>query len=82
MREEMHARLEALKKEFETGQAELEKVEKQRTYVRETVLRISGAIQVLEELLAKEQTLKQRNGADPGEVRTTPAQATDMDESA
>jgi hypothetical protein len=51
MREQMRARLEELKKELETGQAELQKVEMQRTYLRETVLRISGATQVLEELL-------------------------------
>jgi hypothetical protein len=42
MREEIQARLEALKKELETGQAELQKVEMQRTYLRETVLRIGG----------------------------------------
>lgn len=51
MRELIQARLEALKKELETGQAELQKVEMQRTYLRETVLRIDGAVQVLEELL-------------------------------
>ena len=50
MREQTQARLELLRKEFETGQAELERVERQRTYLHETVLRISGAIQVLEEL--------------------------------
>jgi predicted nuclease with TOPRIM domain len=51
MREEIQARLEELKKELETGQAELQKVEMQRTYLHETLLRISGAVQVLEELL-------------------------------
>jgi predicted nuclease with TOPRIM domain len=51
MREQIQARLEELKKELETGQAELQKVEMQRTYLRETVLRIDGAVQVLEELL-------------------------------
>jgi hypothetical protein len=53
MQEQMHTRIEALRKELETGQAELEKVERQRTYLHETMLRISGAIQVLEELLAE-----------------------------
>jgi hypothetical protein len=42
MREEIQARLEELKKELETGQAELQKVEMQRTYLHETVLRIGG----------------------------------------
>jgi predicted nuclease with TOPRIM domain len=51
MREQIQARLEELKKELEAGQAELQKVEMQRTYLRETVLRIGGAVQVLEELL-------------------------------
>ncbi len=53
MREQIQARLEELKKELETGQAELQKVEMQRTYLHETVLRISGAVQVLEELLGE-----------------------------
>jgi hypothetical protein len=54
MREQIQTRLEALRKEIEIGQAELEKIENQRTYLRETMLRISGAIKVLEELLAEE----------------------------
>jgi hypothetical protein len=54
MRERIQTRLEALRKEIEIGQAELEKVENQRTYLREALLRISGAIKVLEELLAEE----------------------------
>jgi hypothetical protein len=57
MREQMQTRLEALRKEIEIGQAELEKVESQRTYLRETMLRISGAITVLEELLADQEEL-------------------------
>jgi predicted nuclease with TOPRIM domain len=52
---QIQARLEELKKELETGQAELQKVEAQRAYLNETMLRISGAIQALEELLAEEQ---------------------------
>ena len=53
MREHMQARLEFLRKELEKGQIELQKVESQRTYLHETLLRISGAIHVLEELLAE-----------------------------
>ena len=62
MREQMQARLEELKKELETGQAELQKVEMQRTYLHETILRISGAVQALEELLREGQAAGQ-NGA-------------------
>jgi predicted nucleic acid-binding Zn-ribbon protein len=58
----MQARLEVLRKEFETRQTELDKAEKQVAYLRETVLRISGAVQVLEELLAEEHSVEQRNG--------------------
>ena len=56
VQEQIKERLEALRKELETGQAELRKVEAQRTYLHETMLRISGAIQALEELLAEEQS--------------------------
>ncbi len=52
MREELQHRLEELKKEFTTGQTRLQELDLQQTHLRETLLRISGAIQVLEELLA------------------------------
>jgi hypothetical protein len=69
IRDQIQARLEALKKELETGQAELQKVEMQRTYLHETELRISGAVQVLEELLAEEQSVGQPDGTDPSEAK-------------
>ena len=53
MREQLQARLEELKSEFETGQARLRELETQQARLRETMLRISGAIQVLEELQAE-----------------------------
>ena len=52
MQEQLRRRLEELKKQFEAGQARLRELETEQTYVRETLLRISGAIQVLEETLA------------------------------
>jgi hypothetical protein len=52
IREQIQARLVALREQFETGQTELQKVEAQRVSLHETMLRISGAMQVLEELLA------------------------------
>jgi hypothetical protein len=68
MREQIQARLEALKKELETGRAELQKVEMQRTYLHETVLRIGGAVQVLEELLREGRPPDEADGAvGPGE---------------
>jgi predicted nuclease with TOPRIM domain len=51
MREQLQTRLEELKKEFETGQNRLRELEAEMAYVRETMLRISGAIQVLEQML-------------------------------
>jgi hypothetical protein len=54
MREKLQARLEILKREDRAGQARLREVEQQLTTLRETLLRISGAIQVLEELLLEE----------------------------
>jgi predicted nuclease with TOPRIM domain len=54
MEQKLQKRLEELKKEFEAGQARLREVETEGAYIRETMLRISGAIQVLEEALARE----------------------------
>jgi len=73
MREHMQARLELLRKELEKGQIELQKVESQRTYLHETLLRISGAIRVLEELLAEEQSAEQNGAAsaDKAQLPTT-----------
>lgn len=51
MQEQLQSRLEELKKDFDTGQARLRDLELQQVQLRETLLRISGAIQVLEELL-------------------------------
>jgi predicted nuclease with TOPRIM domain len=54
MKEYLQKRVEELKKEFEAGQARLRELETEQSYVRETLLRISGAVQVLEEVLASE----------------------------
>ena len=63
MREQLQARLEELKREFETGQARLRELETQEARLRETMLRISGAIQVLEETLAESQGAEGAGGA-------------------
>ena len=52
MIEQVQARLAALQQEFATGQVQLRELGQQETKLRETMLRISGAIQVLEELLS------------------------------
>jgi hypothetical protein len=43
-------RLEELRREFRTGRELLERLDRERAKAQETLLRISGAIQVLEEL--------------------------------
>jgi predicted nuclease with TOPRIM domain len=53
MKEQIKERIEQLKAEYESGQKMLADLETQESNLRTTMLRISGAIQVLEELLAK-----------------------------
>lgn len=48
-------RLNSLKSEFEAGQKMLAELETKQFNLQQTMLRISGAIQVLEEILAEEQ---------------------------
>jgi hypothetical protein len=54
MRERIESRLAELKAEFEAGQKMLAELESKQASLRDTLLRISGAVQVLEEELAKE----------------------------
>ena len=53
MRQQVERRLYELKAEWASGQQMLADLEAQQTNLRNTLLRISGAIQVLEELLAQ-----------------------------
>jgi predicted nuclease with TOPRIM domain len=53
MREQLEQRLKVLKDEFEAGQKMLTELEAKQASVRETLMRINGAIQVIEEELAK-----------------------------
>lgn len=53
MRDQLEQRLKALKTELEAGEKVLADLDVRRANLRETLLRISGAIQVLEEELAK-----------------------------
>ena len=52
MKEQLQKRLESLKAEYEAGQKMLVDLEMQQDNLRQTLLRISGAIQVIEEELA------------------------------
>jgi predicted nuclease with TOPRIM domain len=54
MRQQLEERLATLKGEYDKGQNRIRQLEGELTSVRETMLRISGAILVLQELLAPE----------------------------
>jgi hypothetical protein len=72
MRAQMESRLDALRSELETGEAEYQQLQAREMHLRETLLRISGAMQVLEELLAEEQPMEQRT--EPAEAPSEPIQ--------
>jgi hypothetical protein len=50
----MNDRLTELRRELEKGRQRLEILDRERQELRDTMLRISGAIQVIEELLAQQ----------------------------
>ena len=54
MRAQLEQRLIELKSEYETGQKMLADLEAKKADLQTTLLRISGAIQVIEEVLAEE----------------------------
>jgi hypothetical protein len=58
MRQQIEGRLDALKDEYSKGQTQLRQLESQVTSLRETLLRISGAMLVLEELLSSSLLVK------------------------
>jgi predicted nuclease with TOPRIM domain len=53
MRESLELRLKELRQEFESGERRLSEVAAEHARLKETLLRIAGAIQVLEEELDK-----------------------------
>lgn len=63
MQDQIKTRLEALRSELARGQEHLQKLEQEAEQTRQTMLRISGAIQVLEELL--QQTDPEQKSASP-----------------
>ncbi len=67
MREQLEQRLNELKTEFEAGKKMLAELETKQANLRETLLRISGAIQVLQEVL-DERGVAQRNGQETPDV--------------
>lgn len=53
MKQQLKARLQELQEEYRKGQARLQEVEEEAAQLKNMLLRISGAIQVLEEELGK-----------------------------
>ncbi|HVE87615.1 MAG TPA: hypothetical protein VND93_32380 [Myxococcales bacterium] len=53
MREQLEKRLEELRAEYEKGKQTLEELEGKASNVRAMMLRLSGAMQVLQEMLEK-----------------------------
>jgi hypothetical protein len=52
VKDQLQARLAELKREYQLGEGQLGELIRREATLRETLLRIAGAIQVLEELLA------------------------------
>ncbi len=79
MKEKLEIRLAELKAEFESGQKVMAELEKKQANMRDTLLRISGAIQVLEEAIADDSEMDKNNLALEtvnGEEATTAEQGT------
>ena len=69
MRQQLERRLQQLRQELEAGQQALTELERRQMTLRDTLLRISGAAQVLEEELQR--------ADEPGAVAPPPAGDTD-----
>jgi hypothetical protein len=54
LHQQLQDRLEVLRHELQMGEERLRTLERETVTVQQTVLRISGAIQVIEELLASD----------------------------
>ena len=68
MKEQLEQRLHNLKAEYDAGQKLLAELEAKKAQVTETMLRISGAIQVLEEVLASTDDVSTNHAKQPDEV--------------
>jgi hypothetical protein len=69
------SRLNELRRELQLGQSELAAKERELMQLKETVLRISGAVQVLEELLSADDDGRAPSEGQPSAAPTTPLTA-------
>jgi len=65
MHAQLEKRLDELRKEYVRGLNELRELEARQTNLRQTMLRISGAIQVIEEELRRSETATETAAAHP-----------------
>jgi len=73
----LEQRLKALRQELDTGRKMLADLDARRLELQQTTLRITGAIQVLEELLAAEAPAA--NGVAPAETMARPSALAEAD---
>lgn len=55
MKDKLQLRLKALQEEYQKGQERLNELEQESSNIQSTMLRISGAIQVLQELMESDE---------------------------
>ena len=65
MREQLETRLAELQREFAAGEQKMREVEAQQARLRDTLLRIDGAMHVLREMLAKQEGALDLGPAEP-----------------
>ena len=63
-RERLEMRLQELQRDFEVGERRLRELDAQQTQLRDTLLRIDGAMQVLRELLSSDDMQNGTSGAE------------------
>lgn len=68
MKQQLEQRLSDLKAEYSSGQKMLADLDARQAELRQTLLRISGAIQVLEELLIEEDADSPNGVAQPADL--------------
>jgi hypothetical protein len=73
MREQIEERLRSLRVEFKTGQEMLANLESSLASVRNTLVRISGAIQILEEFTDREDAAQEAGARQPIETEQVTA---------
>jgi prefoldin subunit 5 len=76
MKDRISTRLQQLKEEYQKGQERLAALEQEASNVKSSMLRISGAIQILEELLEQHPSARPENELPSNHVKAadTPPQ--------